>query len=337
MSKLKNKSVFIGNGIHRAFPKDAISWENLLSTLKKSKSLNREFVGLKNVDVTNPLKPFPFVFEELLHTGNAGGSGRERTMLLKKEILKIFSDQVKSGKNTFNKFHTMVMDSSAKNIITCNYDYGFELAGTESFYESKSSKALNRTERTANLKRGYSINKKTIWHMHGELIDCRNPKVETEKDFSEQSILMGFDQYSKNLTDLKKFIDGSNDGNGDIIHKISRKERKSESWCEKFFTDDVDIIGVGLGFEEQDIWWLLNRRAYKRKTNKDRKTQIDNTIRFFHKKVKKESVLNMTPLDLISYYRSAAIKDILKAVDVDVLEVAADDWEDYYEKVISKI
>ena len=35
----------------------------------------------------------------------------------------------------------------------------------------------------------------------------------------------------------------------------------TNTWAEKLFTDDVNIVGLGLTQSEIDIWWLITYRA----------------------------------------------------------------------------
>ena len=50
------------------------------------------------------------------------------------------------------------------------------------------------------------------------------------------------------------------------------------SWIDRFFFDDIYIIGFGLGYEEIDIWWIIVQRAYMYySTHKDK---IKNKIVF---------------------------------------------------------
>lgn len=329
------KALFIGNGINRIFPENAISWENLLKSLSQNENLINNLPGIQNINLDNPLKPFPLIFEELIQLGsNHNFNSEERTRLLKEEVHSIFREQVNNGRDEFNKFHVEVMNSDITDVITSNFDFGFELAGRGDFYENKQRLANYRREKTANLRRSYSIGNKRVWHMHGELYDSMNHKNSGAKNFAEQSILMGYTHYAKSLTDIKGYIDGKHPNISYIMTRLGKNDDMEISWVDKFFTHDIDIFGYGLGFEEQDVWWLLNYRANKMRTNEN---SIGNQIRFIVRSFKKENLHKLKYEKRVIYDKENAIKELLSAMKVDVKEIEAKDWVDFYEQIIKGI
>ena len=50
-----------------------------------------------------------------------------------------------------------------------------------------------------------------------------------------------------------------------VIERMSDRLKESIneplSWIDLLFTSDIHIIGLGLSFEETDLWWVLNKRA----------------------------------------------------------------------------
>ncbi len=96
-SKPKNGHVvFVCNGINRAFPDNAISWEELLEVIKASSAIIKDFPKIKEVDLSNPLKPFPFAFDEFVYSHE--NPNFETAKLLKGEIHNLFYKQVAMGK-----------------------------------------------------------------------------------------------------------------------------------------------------------------------------------------------------------------------------------------------
>jgi len=189
------KAVFVGNGIHRAYPVNAVSWSNLLEQLRDSDEVRELMPRIQNVNLGNPLKPFPFAFEELINNGDT--INEQCIKILKTEIRRIFMAQIENGLNAFNHFHTRIMNSNVEDVITSNYDYGFEISVWNDFLENTARKrkaSLNNLEKTKSIFRGYKIPKDKssirVWHMHGELIDSRNNDNSTT-EFPEQSILIG--------------------------------------------------------------------------------------------------------------------------------------------------
>lgn len=333
------KALFIGNGIHRVFPENAISWENLLEGLSQSEKLINNLPGIQGINLDNLLKPFPLAFEELIQLGNNHNlDPDERIKLLKEEIHSIFREQVNNGRDEFNEFHQEVMNSDITDVITSNYDFGFELAGRDDFYENKQRLADYRREKTANLRRSYSIGKKKVWHMHGELYDSVNHENPGPKNFAEQSILMGYTHYAKSLTDIKGYIDGKHTNIPYIMTRLGANDDLDISWVDKFFTHNIDIFGFGLGFEEQDVWWLLNYRANKIRTNENRnRAHIDNHIRFIVRSYKEQDLDNLPYRQRVNYDKDNAVKEILSAMEVEVLEIEATDWVDFYTQIITGI
>ena len=330
------KALFIGNGINRVFQENSISWDNLLEGLSQNEKLKKNLPGIQNINLNNPLKPFPLAFEELMQLGNNNNlDPDERIKLLKEEIHALFQKQINDGKLGFNEFHNKVMNLNVTDVITSNYDFGFELAGKKDFYEKKQGLAGYKREKTANLRRYYSIGEKRVWHMHGELYDSINHEKPSPKNFAEQSILMGYTHYAKSLTDIKGYVSGKH---RDIPYIMSRLDGDNDlniSWVDKFFTHDIDFFGFGLGFEEQDIWWLLNFRANKmNKKGKNNKTKIKNHIRFIVRSYKSKDLPSLSYKERVNYDKDNAVKEVLSSMNVEVVEVDAYNWKNFYEQII---
>ncbi len=336
--KNNGKAVFIGNGINRLENYNTLSWDDLLNSLALSETLLRIFPKLNTIDFKNPLKPFPFIFEELLQSENTKEiEFNERVKIFKEEIRKLLENQVKN-KIEYNKFHKSIMNSQASDVITSNYDYGFELAGNKDFFSQKEDLAGFKKELTANIKRSYWCNNKRIWHMHGELYDCRKHSKIVVKDYPEQSILLGYSHYLKNISDIEKYVKGEKENTPRVIRRLTNNEDMNISWIDKFFTHDIDIFGISLGFEEQDIWWLLNYRAeiINRKT-KLKKVLINNTINFYIPEFEENDYGKKSFEAEVSYKKNLAVIDVLKLHHVNVIKYRAKNWEDFYEKIIQKI
>lgn len=336
------KAIFVGNGIHRAYPENAVSWSKLLELLRDSSVVRELMPGIENVNLTNPLKPFPFAFEELINNG--GALNEQCIKILKQEIRGIFFSQIEVGRLAFNDFHSRIMNSAIEDVITCNYDYGFELSIWKDFIENMARKrkaSLNNLEKTKSILRGYKIGLKekytNVWHMHGELIDSR--KNENSKaEFPEQSILIGYRHYGKYLSEIKDFVDGKHKNFNYIIQRLRNNENLGQSWIDKFFTHNLDFIGIGLGFEEQDLWWLLNYRADKINSYEKKDSIINNHIRFFVRKHKTYSENEEEKFrNKIDWYKNNAIKEVLASMKVEVREIETETWPEFYNKALNEI
>lgn len=331
------KAVFIGNGINRLEKYNTLSWDDLLNSLSMSETLLNTFPKLNTIDLKNPLKPFPFVFEELLQSERTHEIDfDERVKIFKEEIRKLLENQVKN-KIKYNKFHKYIMRSNASDIITSNYDYGFEFSENLDFLRQKEDLAGNKLEHTANIKRVYSCYDKKIWHMHGELFDCRKRSKITTKDYPEQSILLGYSHYLKNMSDIEKYVKGEKKNKTGVISRLTNNEDMNISWIDKFFTHDIDIFGFSLGFEEQDIWWLINYRANVINHKADTKKVVNNTINFYIREFEKNDYDEMSFEQKVFYKKNLAVIDVLKLHHVNVIKYKANNWEDFYEKIIQII
>ena len=55
-----------------------------------------------------------------------------------------------------------------------------------------------------------------------------------------------------------------------MVERLRSNDIQIHSWIDLFFTTNVHIIGFGLDYSEQDIWWILNKRKrymYENKGN----------------------------------------------------------------------
>ena len=67
------------------------------------------------------------------------------------------------------------------------------------------------------------------------------------------------------LTNINRYIKGMYTINGENIGKIQDRLKNPNtfsinSWIDLFFVAPIYMIGIGLSFDEIDIWWILNKR-----------------------------------------------------------------------------
>ena len=128
-----------------------------------------------------------------------------------------------------------------------------------------------RPEKIYSIRRRYSLKgfsgNQSYWPIHGN-VD------------SPASIMLGFDQYCGALSKIESYVKGVYEmpNIGRLPSMTSRLEKGIEdlfSWIDLFFVSDIHIIGLGLEYEELDLWWVLNRRRrIKRKEDKFVKNRI---------------------------------------------------------------
>lgn len=340
ISSYKDKrALLVGNGVNRMDKSQAISWKDLLLKLREDLKIE--------TDLDNKFKPFPLGFEEMLH--EAGESQfEERLRNLKKKISQSIIKQLE-GKKGYNKYHIDLMKLDYDDYLTTNYDYALEKALIDNDELILSQEAIYRKEHKYSLRRGYKFKntQKKIWHIHGELIDARN-LTDGSRYYHEESIMIGYEHYSSYLEKIQSNIKGSSKRNSEPekngLNDRIINDTNDIFWVDKFFTHNLDIVGLSLDFSENHLWWLLNYRANLiRKKNKEKdRIEFNNTIRFFYPSLSEPSMAELTrnreKADEImdSIEKEKAIGDILKAFCVQVNPIDCANRREFYELLITK-
>lgn len=264
MEQTCEKALLVGNGINRAFCDADYSWENLLQDLSK--------LGTGSINLSNPYKPFPLAFEEILST--KGNSYNEAIRVLKEKTAEIF------GKIPVRETHRMIANCTKyRNVLTTNYEYTLENAYAEklnhhSDFREVCNNARSTNEEIHSLFRKYEFADEqfSVWHIHGEINDTKysNAKV----IIPSNSILIGYSQYVSYLDTIYRYLFTDRKLQATPISSLHKKMSTyknkpenaiMESWVDFFFFKDIDIIGLTLDFSEMHIWWILNRRFSLRK------------------------------------------------------------------------
>ncbi|MGC4043203.1 MAG: AbiH family protein [Armatimonas sp.] len=259
-------TILVGNSINQLrITKSAddtqVSWRDLLQDMQDNLDIVDSFLLAENSGI-----PFPLAFEGLLHTHTT-----DKTIQDVKDKVSIFVERI-----THNKFHKQLMELEFENILTTNYDHTLEqsislLPKGEKNYaprdESFSSKySLFRCCEVEGMKT-------RVWHVHGQQDDAR-------------TIILGYDEYAGNLqrirqylvrygykgrkSPLKNYKSGKNiDLDFDNYDYDSNTAGRYHSWVDLFLRDNIHIVGLSLGFEEIDMWWLLYHKAEVKSYMKD--------------------------------------------------------------------
>src|SRR5690606_21775079 len=272
------KALLIGNGVNRLDFTQSISWSGLLNEIKRQYGIA--------VDLDNEFKPFPLGFEEMRHIKKGGNTLNSKLKNIKTTIREIIDDQL-IGKNGFNEYHKRIMTSDYTEILTTNYDYAFEKSIDSNFESNKRILAVNKLERKYSLKRRYHLKNidKRVWHIHGELVSPRKLSSKSQ-EYPEKSIMIGYEHYSDYLELIQENINGKKgrriSTNQSILSRI-KSGKTGDFWTDIFFTHNIDIIGLGLDFSENHLWWILNKRAILMRnnpsSNEDSKIKINNKIK----------------------------------------------------------
>lgn len=332
-SCINKKALLIGNGINQLDKKQSVSWGELLNELKSSFNID--------VDLDNEFKPFPLGFDEMLHRKGASNNFDDQLKNLKISIKKNIDSQL-DGKPGYNDYHKRIMVMDYDDILTTNYDYGLEKSFVPNFFEFKRELAQNKQEIKFSLKRHYKLDC-NIWHIHGELSDSRNLS-EGSKYYNEESIMIGYEHYTSYLEKIQENFKGKSGireiENQGLLTRI-KNNNLGVFWTDIFFTHNLDIIGQGLDFSENHLWWIINQRANLiRKYNEKHGILVDNTIRYFYPIIENNNVASadITIEESVkknnSNKKSKAVAELLIAFKVDTFEIRCNSYEEFYDKFI---
>lgn len=326
------RALLIGNGVNLLDISQSFSWDKLLKEINTTNKTN--------IDFDNPFKPFPLAFDQLQHSANGDIDIKQHLKYLKVTIQKAFNENIKDKKG-YNEYHKQIINKGYDDILTTNYEYSLELSCINDFWKIKKTKlSLNNQEQNHSLKRGYLINKMRIWHIHGELCDNREHNKST-KTYPEQSILIGYEQYAEYQKIIQDKIKGNNTDRKDtLVTRLQKQEYTSPYWMDILFTHNVDIIGQGLDFCENHLWWLIKQRANMIKTNS--KLFRNNTIRFFYPafeidpnwKINEESDKDEIYKKRNLANKTKAIIDLLAAFNVAAIALNGADYNATYDNFI---
>jgi len=336
------KALLLGNGINLLDSTQSYSWGQLLQELRASLGID--------VDLENIFKPFPLAFEEMLHQKPGDESFKEKIKTLKQKIRRSIDNQL-LGKKGFNDYHSKVVNMGYDDILTTNYDYSLQKSVVNNFFKVKNTLAVNKQEPKYSLKRCYKlsdIHSCRIWHIHGELFDSRSLS-EKSKYYKEESIMIGYEHYASYLNLIQKKTIGLRGYQKEIedqslMVRLTNKPNTSPFWIDIFFTHNLDIVGQGLDFSENHLWWLINHRANTmRQTKPKHDVEINNTIRFFYPQIDGKNLVDINEFNDFDkiirrkndFNKSKAIAEVLKAFEVIPQPVRCETYQDFYDQVIS--
>ena len=285
-------TVFFGNGVN-LLGKDGKSWDNILRQISQrqvlppigNNTLKYEYVVLPKDRYTEVNHGFEITINgipeppELIDTEE----------FIKEELAKELS------RNKASYFYSKIADLEADNYITTNYESFLNSPLKELGYSVKDSEGIIYI-----LKPHYTFLKNNhrirSWNIHGN--------VELE-----QTIMLGLYDYSKYVIEIDKIMRAIENDKPGV---------DESSWPFVMLHTDVHILGLGLGYEETDLWYFLTCR--KRLIRKN--------------KIKRNHIVYYAIMD--NSYDMGKVK-LLEALDVDVVNVDFDWSENAYEKAYNDI
>lgn len=283
-------------------------------------------------------------FDGLIHQVDAEDN-RTAVRGIKKTIRATIEKQV-MGKQGFNDYHLKIMKLGYDDVLTTNYDYSLQKSVVRDFYSIKNKCAQNRQERKHSLKRCYQLPdvKSKVWHIHGELFDSRNHSSQS-KDYPEGSIMIGYEHYASYLEEIQQNVKGKS--GKQPVEKQSLFVRLRDGnhgifWTDILFTHDIDIVGQGLDFSENHLWWLITHRAkILRDGALKEKRAVNNKISFFYPQIanpdaqkKKHDSLQEQMRIENSLLKERAIAELLNAFYVVSQPIECNSYENFYDRFL---
>lgn len=244
--------LLIGNGLE--YESHQKSWKELLSQLCRPGAIAPDHEICKDI-------PFPLLYQ-LITTplpANAHLSADE----LKKQNQHL-GRVMRSLTHSTNQYLDMLPALGADHIMSTNYSYCMENAffPGEDFtrsvrrnkyrcYLAENAEGKPLMERHYRLHTCYLADREDrktgIWHIHGECSDA-------------SGIILSHDRYGRLLNRIAKICGDQCYMTAEDPHKI----RAFTSWPELFLYGDVYVLGLGLTFNEFDLWWLIHRKQRER-------------------------------------------------------------------------
>lgn len=241
----------LGNGINRCVISN-IAWGDLLSDVAKNNGV------YLNENISFPMQ-FETIVSQILKRSNT--PTKDVYEKVKQEII----DKLKNATLPNNAPHGF-LTKNVDSVITTNYDFLIEQSIDKNFSIERNKMGNNKY----NIKNSVLVFEKEVFHIHGDLRGA-------------QSICLGYEHYARTVKHLIDSIASTKKNNNTaqiptIIWALQNKVHM-KTWAEKFFTDDVNIIGLGLTQSEIDIWWLITYRASLMFSNRyESKRLIKNNI-----------------------------------------------------------
>ena len=272
------KTILYGNGVNLLG--GGPSWDGILKLISKrdslpqiqSNTLKYEYIILPQEEG----KAYPLKHgRSLLKINGSPASFRINTEEKLKKSLS--AELLKRGPSYF---YDKLAELDADNYITTNY---------ELFLPQKFGISLQSSE-TDLIYKHLCLDKdgqhKTFWNIHG---DTSSPK----------DIILGLSDYCKYVAKINGYLGGLN-------------KKTVPCWIDLLFNTDVHILGLGMGYEEVDLWNVLTTRKRNKRSNPG---NCKNRIYYYVIRDKS--------------YDSGKM-ELLKALDVNVVDVEFDNSDKAY-------
>lgn len=217
---------------------------------------------------------------------------------LKRYIASFFNEQSAIPPRNRDAWN-LLMSKKPQVLLTTNYDTRIEVAlSIDDKRITFDSKLLETASYTGTVGKA-SENQWlcSIYHCHGS-IDA------------PASICIGRKDYVRLLTQIERWNDDH----------MFKSPNTLDTWYERFLDTDISIIGLGLGFEELDLWDLIKIRHNHLLTSSNNE---HNRITYFSPRLYGSS---LSPVE-------QARNQALTALNVAVVEIGGRDYPECYERI----
>lgn len=289
-------TILYGNGLNRLM--NAPSWDSVMSQLDSSWALK----SITSWNVPNTIQ-----YDQLVLQGSKSGTTylNQLCSILRGPWGNVVYQSLAKRKNT--------------NFITTNYDFTLEHSINNKIAKFPPHES-GILERLYNVNTYYvPANNIKIWHIHG---DVHRP----------QSIILGYDHYCRQIAKIEQNLPSIY-----LPARTGASSRKTEkydlpdTWATHFFTNDIYIIGFGLGFSELDLWWLIDKWAYYQKQKKANGLTPTNKIVYL------DADVHGRDIDCREQLYKLNFKTVLADYGIDYKLFTANTWIDAYLKCVNAI
>jgi len=296
-----NKTLLLGNGLNRAIDKDRASWPSLLLKLEK----------LSDIPIANfENKPLPLVFEQMRLNAMYMGQNPNRLLESVSRILSIYTE------NKLEEIYSKI----TKNVLSTNYTH-LPFFCHEKRLNIPKQKFPNINENTHSLFRSYQYKNLSVWNIHGSV------HIHT-------SILLGHNQYAKYLAQIRDYLyKGVKYSKAPTPYKSTLltpnpdfkfdSADKVYSWVDLFLRDEIHVVGFGMDFTENILWWLL---AEKLALQLKYPSKVGPFI--YYKVIVKDHQETI---------RQQAVMEMMRDIGVRIIEVEAETYYDGYVNIANKL
>ncbi len=228
-------SLLIGNGLNRCL-EGGVSWGNLLD------GLTQEYGVAYNPGISMPLEYERIVNVALSKMKSPSKDFYDET---KRYVVDAIGDPLLPEEAIHRKIAALAPGA----VFTTNYDFLIEQA-FNSAYTASDARHHNSTKYLMNPTA--TLFGTDFYHIHGDVK-------------KEATICLGYEHYMGLLNRLRTNIN-TNKGAGKhriqkaILQKLAEGDALVE-WGDRFYADNIGILGLALDENEFDLWWLLTHRA----------------------------------------------------------------------------